>query len=886
MAFVGRQAELDAVSREVALALQRSVGRMVFVAGPAGAGKSTLVAEVLTRTLAEQPALTIARGRCLQSFGSGDPYLPFMDALRDLGDESTAGAVAQETLSGMLAELAPYWLQIVPVVGGLLSATFATAARVRGSAPAEAAPSREALFVQYRDVLKRLAQARPLLLFLDDLHWADQASVALLAHLARGIESLPVAIVGTFRTGELDHERHPVLDVVRELERESIATRVDLGDLDDAAIEALLAAEFGADVSEPLRRWVVETAGGNPLFVSEMARLLKQSGAALEQRGEWQLTAAVADLEVPRSAEAVIESRIQRLEPEAVRILQYASVEGNDFDSVVLAGLLAQDELELLDALEPLERRHQLIAAAGEAELPNGDVATLFRFRHALVQTVLDRQVVGKRRILLHRKAGELLETLYAGAAERVASRLARHFHQGRMTEPAYRYARLAADAARRVYAHWEAEEFYRVALETAPGDAERIELEERLGDVYNHLAVYDQGIACYARARELAPTAAGELRLRRKTVILERKAGSTPTPALLQQVRAMLQEPDAPARERCELLLELANLPNADGTLAAVEEAVRIAQALEEPPLLADALQQLAMVHVFGAGHPAEAFDHLERAQAIGRTVDDPRRTALYHNIAGIAYAKLGQYASARREFEGMLAIAERIGEPHRIAAACANLGAVSLRLGDWEHAGTVLRRARTINERRDRGTLVHTLLSLAEQARAIGDPATAVEIFQQLVECARELEHWSAEAVAHAGLGRCLLETGRLEEARECAWRAIAVVADREEWFEDRDVLETFLARLEVLDGRGADAARRLARAAEALRTVDVFLWAMVELERSELVRGEDPDGAAAILSGVISGTAKVQSPVLQTRIDALRAAFPVFAAPEGVP
>ena len=877
MAFVGREAELDTLAREIALAVELSVGRSVFLFGPPGAGKTALVTELLERTARERPELAIARGRCLQSFGSGDPYLPFVNALEDLADESTQGSVQKETLSSLLTELAPYWLSVVPLVGGLLSATFATAAKLRGQASQGAAPSREALFVQYLEVIKRLAQRSPLLLLLDDLHWADQSSLALLAHLARSIERLPVVILGTFRTGEEESDRHPVQDLVRELERENIGKRLVLGELGATAVASLMAGEFGGDVSEPLRRWMLQTAGANPLFVTELARLLKQSEAVVERHGEWFLADAIQNFEIPRSAEAVIETRIQRLDPEEVRVLQYASIEGNEFNSTVLAGLLDTDELELLDALEKLERRHQLIQTTGELELPDGDVASVYQFRHALVQTVLYRQVVGKRRILLHRKAGELLESVHQDSLEDVAGKLARHFHQGRLGEAAHRYSCTAADRARRVYAHWEAEEFFKIALETSSTDEVKIELEERLGDVYDAVALYEPGIACYGRAQSFGPTdPTVSIRLRRKVVTLERKGGLVPAPVLLQQVRTLLAEAVEYPREHCELMFELTMLPDASGVLEAAETAVQISETLDEPLLLADAIQRLAIVHILRGGQVDQALPLLERAQGLVTAVGDPLRSAHYYNLAGIAHAKLGRYEDSRREFEGMLEVSDRLGDPKKVAAACINLGALMLRLGAYEEADQLLQRARTINERRDRAGLLQSLFNLAERARLVGDLPAAVSFYTQLLERAREFEYSNSEAVAHAGMGLCHLEAGRTAEARECAWRAVAVVADREEWFEDRDIIELLLARLERLDGQYEAAVGRLSRAAQTLEAADVYLWAMVELERTRLMQDQDPSNAHVILLSVIQGTSRLQSPLLQRHIAVLSEAL----------
>lgn len=884
--FVGREAEMDLLVREAALAVEASSGRLVFIAGDPGSGKTALATAFLERMAAERPGARIARGRCLQTFGSADPYLPFLHAIQDLSDETTAGSVQRENLSQLVVELAPYWLSVVPVVGGLLSAGFATASRFRGGTGSGggAAPSREVLFIQYLDLIKRLAQQAPLVLLLEDLHWADQSSIALLNHVSRGITALPVLIVGTLRAGEAELERHPITSLILELEREDLARKLELEDLTGDALQALLAAEFGGDVSEPLRRWVLETAGGNPLFASELVRLLKQSGVVMETKGEWDLTRTVRDLEVPRSAEAVIEQRVQRLEPEETRLLQYASVEGNEFNSMVLARLLEADELEVLDTLEKLERRYQLVRTTGEQALPNGELATTLEFRHALVQTVLYKQVLGKRRVLLHRKAGEIMESLYGGALESVAGKLARHFHQGRVEKSAYRYARMAAEAARRVYAHWEAEELFQIALEYSPGPEETLTLRERLGDIYNTVGYYGKAIDCFESALEmLSGPSEAAVRLRRKVARLEYKAGLAPAPVTLQRVRTLLGEARDYPQERCALLLDMCILPDAVGVIEAATEALKIAEESRDSELVLGAIERLVGVLIWISGARIEgAFSYLDRALEIVRQTGDPLRATLYHTLAGIAHAKLGHFQDALREFESLLAIAERIGDPRQVAVACSNLGCLMLRLGRYQEADQYSLRSDRIHERRDRSSRVQSLLNLAERARLTGDFQRGIECYQKLIEHAQELEYWTSEAVAHAGLGLTLLAAGRVEEARAQAPRVMACVADRERWFEDRDLVELFLARLEVIDGHAEEALKRLQETADALRSHDIYLWARIELERASILRTRDPEAASNILSEVIPATGGLQSPPLQRQIQALSDALRVAPVP----
>ena len=872
MAIVGRHVELDRLAGHLAGCFDGSAGRALFIEGPAGVGKTTLVTALVERVLAARPDVAIARGRCVQSFESGEPYLPFIEALRDLSDESETGLVSRKTVRDLLKELAPYWLQVVPLVGNLLSATFATAAEV-GRLRKGNAPSREALFVQYLEVLSRLTKQSPILLFLDDLHWADHASLALLAYLARGVSKLPVAIIGTLRSLTIEQEDPAIGQALLELEREGLATRVTLAELDGDELDQLMRVEFGGEVADPLLRWIRRTAGGNPLFATELARLLRSSGGAVLANGEWRLTAAGAQIDVPRSAEAVIEKRLQRLAPDELNLLQYASIDGRQFDSLVLSRLLGKDELEVLDALDPLERKHGLVESVGDMILPDGETASAFRFHHALVHTVLNRQVVGKRRILLHRKAGEVLEGLWGEGAETVAGRLAHHFHEGRVPDRAYRYARSAAESAAAVFANWEAIDLLELARKNAADFTAHAWVAERMGDVYGTVGHYAAGVDCYTSLFDQRDSA-DQLRLNRKILVLDRKGGLAPAPDLSRRARALLESSDAPAAERCHLLLELTRLPGMADTPGRARDALAIAETLGDPILLADALERLAVSHLFAIGSVEDGFALLERALHIAESVNDPVLLARYHSIAGVARAKAGRYSDAQRDFEEALKSFERIGDPNGIGAICTNLGVVMLRFGLYDQAESMLDRARAIHERRDRSSAVESLFGLAERARLAGESERAIQRYQQLLRYAEELKHWTSEAVAWAGIGLCRLERGELDLAVQASTAVGAALAERDQWFEDRDLIELFLARLDTAMARTPDALDRLRRTAETLRPRDIYLWARLELERGRLLWPTDPVQAASVLDQVAAATAGIQSPPIQSETSALRA------------
>jgi len=879
--FVGRRSELDRIVAAVDEMLADGKGRAVFVRGPAGTGKSTVVARAMEEILTAHRDVAVARGRCLQTFDSAEPYLPFVDALRDLTDRETEGWIERETLSAILTDLAPYWVAAVPLVGGLLSASLITAQRFLDERAT--APSREVLLGEYAAVIRGLAARTPLVLYLDDLHWVDHASAMLLAHLLETIQDIPVVVVATLRPLTAEDAARPATAVLQGLEKLADTSWLELGELPDDVLLELLRAEFAGDVSVPLARWITETAGGNPLFASELCRLLKEAGAAAPVRGEWHLTERLDGLGVPRSAEAVIEHRVGRLDSAGARALQTASVEGNQFSSVLLAHLLGEEEPVVLERFRSLEREHQLVQIGSTVPLPDGRVSTTIQFHHALVQTVLYRSLNTRRRTLLHRRSGEVLEAIFGAEADRLAGKLARHFHAGTVAGKAAHYARLAAADALRSYAQWEAEEFLRIALEHSATPEARVAVAEQLGEVYDTVGYYDRGVAELEGALEgIAPGDDRAVRLRRKILFLQRKAGAVKPALLVRGIRALLLEAPAGSRDRCELLLELGRFRDQRDADGAVEEAVGIAATLGDPALLARALEQRAVVLIY-ASEPGASLPLLDRALTL--VGEDPLRAAFNRNIAGVALAKLGRYPEALEAFSDQLGFVERVGHQNGMSAACINMGHMLLRLGRMEEAEAILQRARVMNERRDRSSLTQSLFNLAERARRAGEHTVAVERYASMLDVAEETGDARAAAVAEAGRGLCFLAQHDTPGAQAAAERAERHLPGDGAWFEDREFLHLLNARLAHMAGRHGVADAELRAATTALRERDVFAWGMVAAEWVRQTADRDPAAARARLDEVRAATAGVQSS-LDKDVEALAARLAERSTPAASP
>lgn len=855
--FVGRTGELQELERRLERALDRR-GSIVFITGDAGAGKSSVVERFLVDAALKAPDARIIGTACSEQYGAGEPYQPFAEGFRDLVSEPERRG-SKGRLKEMAAELAPYWLAAIPLAGGLIAATAATAVELKktlgGVATAVAPPSEEALFFQFTEVFLTAAAHHPIVLFIDDLHWADRASVSLLAHLGRKIADQPVLILGTYRPADVEVTNHPIKQAKLELERYGIAHELALPPLETDALAQFIREELGAPPTPELLTWLERRAGTNPLFFGELLKWLVEHRIAQEQHGEWALARLPEEIEIPRSAESAIEKRLTRLQPDLYRLLEYASVEGNEFHSTILARLRDIDELALEEAMEPLVKVHRLVRLAGTRTLPDGELASVYEFQHSLVQDVLHRNLQGKRRILLHRKIAEILEHIYAADPALIAHRLAIHYDEARDPERAYGFAVSAAERASHVYAHWDAIELLQRALRNSLSDDRKTEVLDRLADEHRLIGRYSEALSLLRDALKVTASRDDHLRalaLKRKCVVVDREFGNRSPERLLDQLRELAQEArQLEARaELCHILWTYRGLPGAGKAHEAAQEALRIAEELGEPALVAKAQYELGTVLLLGQ-EPARAIPHLREALRLYTEQEDTDRAGLCHNCLAIVHVRLGDYRMAIQEFDAAAGAFESAGDPPNAASVRNNLGVLLARIGDWGRAETNLREAIRIAQRMDAtARLLHPLENLARLHQLKGDREAAREHWRRLLEKARETGYWNAEIIARCGLGLLDLEEGDLPPARAELDETRRLQRDEDAWTESRQACQLLGARLAATEG-DLDSAIELLEAGEtALASRDRFHWATFRLAHGEILARKDPERAAPIV------------------------------------
>jgi tetratricopeptide (TPR) repeat protein len=489
-AFVGRERE----SRHLEEHFQRMLagaGKVVFLAGEAGIGKSALTRVFVGSVERRYPGLMLARGHAVEQYGTGEAYLPFLDALSWLLRDGHA------SLTATLRAHAPTWSLQFPGVhssGDLEQLRRETAGATK-----------DRMLREMGDALGVLASSAPVVLLLEDLHWADPSTVDLLRHLGPRIAAQRVLLLATLRPSDIQIGNHPLRNCMVEMQAHQQCDEIAVGLLNEKEIAELLDSRFRPnDFPGELAGLIRQRTDGQPLFTVSLLDYLASRGDLVCRDSHWTLAATLGemDLGIPDNVRAMIRKKSEALDPDSRLALQYASVEGEEFLSTVLARLLESDEVKVEEQLAALAGTHRLIERRGEEELPDGVLATRYGFVHALYQNVFYDELVSKRRVLLHNLAGEQLIGHYGDSASRIAVQLVMHFERGRNWVRAIEFLLCAGANARSMYANMQAEAHYTHALSLAarlPPDIRaqtEFRIYERRAAIYLATSRFDPSLA------------------------------------------------------------------------------------------------------------------------------------------------------------------------------------------------------------------------------------------------------------------------------------------------------------------------------------------------------------------------------------------------------
>lgn len=651
--FVGRQAELGVLQAALEDALAGR-GRLAMLVGEPGIGKTRTAQEFLVH--AERRGALGLWGRCHESPGA-PPYWPWVQIIRGYVRAHESAQVRDAMGAGApdIAAIAPEVRERLPDLP--LPPRFEDPEQARFR-----------LFDAVASFLQRAAQDQPLALVLDNLHWADKASLLLLEFLAQDLGRARLLVIGTYRDVEVSR-RHALSETLGELTRERPFQRVMLRGLGREDVGRFIEATTGIIPPLALVEAVHTQTEGNPLFLTEVIRLLAQEGELAPERVQQRQR---IPLGIPEGVRQVIGRRLNRLSPQCNQALSMASVFGREFALQEIHRLLPDTgEDRLLELLEAA------VAARVIEELPQA--MGRYQFTHALIRATLYDELPGTRRARLHRRIGEVIEDLCRANLEPYLAQLAHHFFEADGRDAAEKAAAYAANAGARalsLLAYEEAARHYERALQALerqrPVDpARRCQLLLALGEAQRKAGDVQDAMASFQRAADLARGLGSSEDLAQAALGFEETTWRPGLPGhaavqLLREALVALGEGDGRLKARAlgSLARALAFTGAMDPAGAVEEQAVAMARRLGDPATLAATLKG----RFFSRLRPENIAARLAAASELlqlGEEVGDQEAVLNAHAWRLFDLMELGDIAAVDRLLDVHTRLVEDLRQP-----------------------------------------------------------------------------------------------------------------------------------------------------------------------------------------------------------------------------
>jgi tetratricopeptide (TPR) repeat protein len=796
-------------------------GHVLLVSGEPGVGKTRLVRELVA--LVEVSRSRALVGECYAE--GGPPYAPFAQIIRETLDQPDGDLGLPDYALSSLLPLTPE-----------LTVRYA---EVAPNPPLEPQAEQQRLFESVVALCNALTAQAPLLLFVEDIHWADSGTLFLLRYLARRMRHQPMLFVMTYREVELD-QACCLQDVMLDLTRERLATRLKLTRLDRNQTEEMLATMLipSGEIAPDFVDSIYRETEGNPFFIEELCKALIEVEKVVYQEGRW-VASHIEEMAIPQSVRMTIASRLGRLPPAAQDVVRLGAVIGREFSFDVLRQASDLDEDTLIDALEQAEKAQIIV------EVPRGQRGSptfSFAFAHALIPSTLREGIGTLRRHRLHRRAAEAIAAVHPDDLEALAFQ----YEQAGDADCARFYYTRAGDRALSVYANREAERHYQSAMELAEEETEQSGLLSVLGESLFRQSRYQEAIAAWRQAIELCrdrDDCDNVAWLYARAARAAWHDGDAPGGLDLCQegMAAIPGKTDSPGL--AALLHETGRayffnqMP--DKALPLCQQALEMSQRLGLVDVQADALATLG---VLPNQPPEEATSCLEQALELAESAGLPEHAMRAHINLGSLLGQSGDYHGWRAHSLKAAELARKTGNISWELNYLILTTDTSLALADLtavEQTLPVLERLS--GELPDPGWLslyTHCLEAYLQRARGQWDEAT--RLMQACQEEAQQLDLQAFLVAIHCNLAEMLIELGRLDEADAVLEEVLG---------EDAPDLEgeaiwpyTVFSSLRSLQGR-AEEARQLLQRAQGISPDQIYpldrvalLWAEAALAQAE--------------------------------------------------
>ncbi|MGZ3583168.1 MAG: AAA family ATPase [Ktedonobacterales bacterium] len=659
-----------------AYAASSGTGAVIVLEGEAGIGKTRLAGDFLAQI--QRQGTAVVGGRCYE----GDmhlAYAPIVSGLR--------GALARHSNQDWLKEIPALWLceaaRILPELG-LLRPNLPSASPLDG--PGAQSRFFEGLYQVLLAACPPAPDGQPGVLFFDDAHWADGATLDLLTYVTRRLHEHPLCLMLTWRNNEV-LAGHRLLQLLVEARRAGNATVITLSRLNVATVRELALAVARSDAATPLSKELVkrvwQETEGVPFFLVEYLTALSK-GVLAPGSDEWWQTGGARDL---------LHSRLDGVSETGWQLLNAAAVIGRSFDFDTLREASGRSEEETVTGLEELIAQGVVAEVRGSA----ADHTLTYDFSHEKLRSLVYDETSLARRRLLHRRVAEAFAARAKGRrdADALAGQIAQHYLQGGNETVAAEYFKQAGEYARSLYANAQALTYLQTAL--ALGHPEVAALHEAIGDVQTLLGEYGGALKSYETAAALCPPEAlASIEHRLGNVYARRGEWELAESHLQAALEVLPAEGHAAERARitADRSLSARQRGERDTALALAQEALALAEDAGDLRALAQVHNMLGVLAT-GRGALDAAREHLERSLALAESLNEPSVKAAALNNLALACGASGDIGRAIEYAEAALALCVALGDRHREAALHNNLADLLYSAGRSEESMTHLKQA-----------------------------------------------------------------------------------------------------------------------------------------------------------------------------------------------
>lgn len=774
--MVGREAELELLAAALDDLCTHKRGKFVGLIGEAGLGKSRLTAEF--KTVLETKAVSYLEGQSL-TYRRSVSYWIFLDLLRNfLGvTPATSPNEVQEILQQKIQQLLGADAgEILPFLEYLLSLDSSQDFVSQRLEYLDAEQLQQQTFIAYRKFLIAAANENPLVLILEDLHWADEVSLNFLHFLVESLDDNPIFILAITRPG-VDNGLIDTFELVQQRLPES-SQLVHLQNLSGEQSDELLSGLLGIpEIPESIRDQILEKAAGIPFYIEEILRMLIDENILVDRDGQWKfLSPENVVLEVPENLQDLILTRFDRLSLQQRNILQTASVIGRQFTADLIKQVMGYGTVAKLNEILSLlvEKAFILPVVGSDNE---------YLFRHVLTSDAVYRTLLRKDRNALHGLVAQSLENIFADRLESQVEILAGHFLRSKYLDKALHYLILAGQKSARGYANVQARGYFEEAkdllsqVEHTPAQA--LEVWTGLGDVLVFIGEYDQARDCYqlalaGRKAEQADDAAGSLStIHRKIAITFERQGEFDLS--LDHLDRANDEIKAAGNSspvaKAQILNDTGWIYFLRGTFDEAQDTLQTALDMVEDSdsysVVASIYNRLGAV-AYQLRDYRLAAKYVRNSLELRKTLGDVSGEARLYNNLGLLGLMSGELREAESNFNRSIELLEKVGDTEGISLANINLGLVKFDLGDYGPAEFHLERALTIAEKiGHRYYYGLAAMYLARLDSAIGEYDLAVELFDSSLQIFEELGAQDNLMDAMCYLAETHLGNGKVNEA-----------------------------------------------------------------------------------------------------------------------